>query len=1091
MKERFLKIFTILLLLSFVASPAVAVPPDGYLKVVHLAPFAEDASVTISVDGEDVLTEFDYGDSTDYIPLRVGDHNIAITPTGATEPVLEVTVNLGANNYFTAIAVGDIVNQPLALLQLEDDNTAPAAGNFKLRLGHLAPFADTIAGTTADVRLDDGTLLLDDVQFGAVAPYVELPAGEYDLKITTPDGETTLINLAPVTLMEGQIVSAFAVGNGTFKRLEGYALPYDAPGFFLPLEARLQVAHLAPFADPGTVDIELNGVPALQNVDYGGSTGYIELVEGNYDVEIFPDGSDTAAISALGVELTGMVDYTAIAIGDGVNQDLSLKLLVDDNSAPAAGNFKLRLGHLAPFAPDPDTTADVRLDDGTVILDDVDFGDVEVYIEFPAGEYDLKVTTPDGAITLIDLAPVTFTEGQILSAFAVGNGTIQPLGGFGLPAGEPGFFLPLEPIETARLQVAHLAPFADPATVDISINGEPVPALQDFNYGDSTAYIELPEGSYLVEIFPDGSTTAAISETVNLLAGNDYTAVAVGDIVNQPLGLLALMDDNTAPGAGNFKLRLGHLAPFADTLAGTLADIRQDDGTPVLENVDFGDVAPYLELPAGEYDLKVTTSGGGTTLINLAPVTFSEGQILSAFAIGDGNNQDLGGFALPADAEGFFLPLDMARLQVAHLAPFADPGTVDIELNGELALENVDYGDSTGYLDLMEGSYLVEIIPDGATDPAISETVDLVGGNDYTAIAVGDIANQPLDLLAMMDDNTAPAAGNFKLRLGHLAPFADTLAGTLADIRQDDGTPVLLNVEFGDVAPYVELPAGEYDLKITTPGGATTLINLAPITFIDGQILSAFAVGNGTVQPLGGFALPSGEPGFFLPLDIARLQVAHLAPFADPGTVDIELNGELALENIDYGDSTGYIELMEGSYLVEITPDGAMAPAISETVDLVGDNDYTAIAVGDGVNQPLDLLALMDDNTAPAAGTFKLRLGHLAPFADTLPGTLADVRLDDGTVILDDVEFGDVDAYAELPAGVYDLKVTTPDGATTLIDLAPVSFMEGQILSAFAVGNGSVQPLGGFALPSGEPGFFLPLERFILYLPLIVNSFTP
>ena len=86
----------------------------------------------------------------------------------------------------------------------------------------------------------------------------------------------------------------------------------------------------------------------------------------------------------------------------------------------------------------------------------------------------------------------------------------------------------------------------------------------------------------------------------------------------------------------------------------------------------------------------------------------------------------------------------------------------------------------------------------------------------------------------------------------------------------------------------------------------------------------------------------------------------------------------------------------------------------------------------------------MDDNTAPAAGNFKLRLGHLAPFADTLPGTLADVRLDDGTVILNYVVFGDVAGYVELPAGTYDLKITTPDGSTTLINLAPVSFTNGR-----------------------------------------------
>ena len=223
----------------------------------------------------------------------------------------------------------------------------------------------------------------------------------------------------------------------------------------------------------------------------------------------------------------------------------------------------------------------------------------------------------------------------------------------------------------------------------------------------------------------------------------------------------------------------------------------------------------------------------------------------------------------------------------------------------------------------------------------------------------------------------------------------------------------------------------------------------------------------------------------------ARLQVAHLAPFAASAPVTIKLNGVTALSNFDYGDSTPYIDLPEGSYLVEVFPQGSATPAITATVHLTGGNDYTAIAIGDGVNQPLSLKALLDDNTAPAAGSFKLRLGHLAPFADTLAGTTADVRTDAGDVILDDVVFGDVAGYLELPAGTYDLKITTPDGSAALINLAPVSFTAGQIVSAFAVGEGNNQPLGGYALPSGAAGFFLPLQQFRYFFPVMAQLAKP
>jgi len=54
----------------------------------------------------------------------------------------------------------------------------------------------------------------------------------------------------------------------------------------------------------------------------------------------------------------------------------------------------------------------------------------------------------------------------------------------------------------------------------------------------------------------------------------------------------------------------------------------------------------------------------------------------------------------------------------------------------------------------------------------------------------------------------------------------------------------------------------------------------------------------------------------------------------------------------------------------------------------------------------------------------------------------------------------------------------------------PVTFTAGQVLSAFAVGDGVNQPLGVFALPAGAPGFLLPLGMNA-YLPLAMDGYTP
>jgi hypothetical protein len=227
----------------------------------------------------------------------------------------------------------------------------------------------------------------------------------------------------------------------------------------------------------------------------------------------------------------------------------------------------------------------------------------------------------------------------------------------------------------------------------------------------------------------------------------------------------------------------------------------------------------------------------------------------------------------------------------------------------------------------------------------------------------------------------------------------------------------------------------------------------------------------------------------------ANLAVAHLAPFAmDPGTaVTVTVDGLPVLTDVSFADSTEYVSVTAGvPHVVGIVPAGSVSPALTATLTLTESMDFTAIAVGGANGWPLDLLALVDDNTAPSMGTAKVRVGHLAPFAATITDTLADVRLQDGTVIVDDVPYGVVSPlYLPLLAGTYDLKVTTADGSVTLIDPMPVTLLGGDIVSLFAVGDGTNQPVGAFAWPAGEVGALLPLVQSRLYFPVVFKNGAP
>jgi hypothetical protein len=202
-----------------------------------------------------------------------------------------------------------------------------------------------------------------------------------------------------------------------------------------------------------------------------------------------------------------------------------------------------------------------------------------------------------------------------------------------------------------------------------------------------------------------------------------------------------------------------------------------------------------------------------------------------------------------------------------------------------------------------------------------------------------------------------------------------------------------------------------------------------------------------------------------------RVNAAHFAPFAAPASataVSINVNGAQVLTGVVFDQVSGYLALSgpgvaPGSTQVDVyAPPGAATPAISGTFDLAADTDYTVAAIGTGTKQPLALLPLVDDNAPPAAGNVKLRVVHAAPFAQNLADTAVSVRTEAGDVVagLSNVAFGQASGYFELPAGTYDLKIATPDGATKLIDPAPVTLAAGTVATLFAVGDGSTLPLG-------------------------------
>jgi hypothetical protein len=201
-----------------------------------------------------------------------------------------------------------------------------------------------------------------------------------------------------------------------------------------------------------------------------------------------------------------------------------------------------------------------------------------------------------------------------------------------------------------------------------------------------------------------------------------------------------------------------------------------------------------------------------------------------------------------------------------------------------------------------------------------------------------------------------------KVAVAHFAPFADTIDGTAVNISVD-GTPVeaLQGVKFKQFTPYIDLPAGMHTIDVF-PVGATEPAITGDFTLTDGVSYTVYAAGNITKQPLVLNALVDDTTA---PADgNLNIRVVHAAPFAaDLAATEVSIrtaDGTVVnnLVGVAYGVSSGFFEVAAGTYDLKVASnDGSVNLIDPLPAALPAGADVTIYAIGDGMNQPLGIIA--------------------------------------------------------------------------------------------------------------------------------------
>ena len=178
----------------------------------------------VLLDDDEVLSDVPYLADSDYLAASAGDHNLKVNAAGTATTVIDADVTLADGTDYTVIASG-LVSE-ITPIVLEDDNSTPEAGNVKVRAIHGAPSAPAvdIYVTAPGADIEAVVPVLTGVAFGDVADYLEVPEGDYQVRVTPAGTKTVAIDSGALTLESGEVRTAIAV---------------DAPGGGAPFDILL------------------------------------------------------------------------------------------------------------------------------------------------------------------------------------------------------------------------------------------------------------------------------------------------------------------------------------------------------------------------------------------------------------------------------------------------------------------------------------------------------------------------------------------------------------------------------------------------------------------------------------------------------------------------------------------------------------------------------------------------------------------------------------------------------------------------------------------------------------------------------------
>lgn len=179
-------------------------PNLSYIRILHASP--NSPAVDVYANNDLVAENLSYENISPYIPVPAANYNLQVYPTGQmADPVINTDVYIPPNFVFNVAAIGTLPD--ISLYPVPEPSIAQNSGNACVRFVHLSPNAPAV-----DIKLDNGTMVFDNVAYKGVTNYACIPAGTYTFMVSPTGSSDVALSVPNVDLDANVYYTIYAIG---------------------------------------------------------------------------------------------------------------------------------------------------------------------------------------------------------------------------------------------------------------------------------------------------------------------------------------------------------------------------------------------------------------------------------------------------------------------------------------------------------------------------------------------------------------------------------------------------------------------------------------------------------------------------------------------------------------------------------------------------------------------------------------------------------------------------------------------------------------------------------------------------------------